>query len=249
MNRASSTYGNFEGMLLQYINIVAPIIRSLWSLEAAHANASDVFIFWLAAAATLKDLFSKGSEKTGITDLLAREVMGIFNKRYKEFFANKIYFVAFTLDPREFHVMISTSFSAHIAAGPSAPLGYPHSEYLKKSTPGLGVIVIPPQVQKNSLNIASNAERMPYANAHKRVKEFLKVLLRPEVDRHETHPIPALMQLTTAQIVDGLRHQIDAYWRGEWPFDQKVENNDPLAWWTSLCHHPHARVLAVCDLF
>ncbi|KAJ7216677.1 hypothetical protein C8J57DRAFT_1255259 [Mycena rebaudengoi] len=29
-------------ILLWYTNIVAPLIRSLWSLEAAHANASDV---------------------------------------------------------------------------------------------------------------------------------------------------------------------------------------------------------------
>jgi hypothetical protein len=102
MNRASSTYSQFESILLQYINIVAPIIRSLWSLEAAHANASDVFVFWLAIAATLKDLFSKGSEKTGIADSLTREITAIFNKRYTEFFTNEVYFVAFALDPREF---------------------------------------------------------------------------------------------------------------------------------------------------
>ena len=32
---------------------------NVWSLKAAHANASDVFVFWLAIAATLNDLFSK----------------------------------------------------------------------------------------------------------------------------------------------------------------------------------------------
>lgn len=108
-NRTSSTYSNFERILLQYINIVAPIIRALWSLEAAHANTSDVFVFWLAIAATLKDLFSKGSEKTGIVDSLARQVTAIFNKRYKEFFTNEVYFVAFMLDPREFQLMLSES--------------------------------------------------------------------------------------------------------------------------------------------
>jgi hypothetical protein len=100
MNRASPVYSQFERTLLQYINIVAPIIRSLWSLEAAHANASDVFVFWLAIAATLKDLFSKGFEKTGIQNSLAYKVTAIFNKRYKEFFSNEVYFVAFMLDPR-----------------------------------------------------------------------------------------------------------------------------------------------------
>jgi hypothetical protein len=103
MNRASGKYSIFEQTLLQYINIIAPIIRSLWSLEAAHANASDVFVFWLAAAATLNDLFSKGPNVTGITLALANGVTGIFNKRYREFFTNDVYFIAFAfkLDPLE----------------------------------------------------------------------------------------------------------------------------------------------------
>ena len=42
MNRASGKYNEFEQILLQYVNIVAPIIQSLWSLEAAHTNVSDV---------------------------------------------------------------------------------------------------------------------------------------------------------------------------------------------------------------
>ena len=99
MNRTSGKYGEFEQSLLQYISIVAPIIRSLWSLEAAHANTADVFIFWLACAATLKDLFSKGPDITGIPNSLAEAVIAIFNKRYAEFFKNEIYFTTFALDP------------------------------------------------------------------------------------------------------------------------------------------------------
>jgi len=52
-NRASGKYNDFKKHMLWYIQIIAPLICSLWSLEAAHANASDVFVFWLAAAATL----------------------------------------------------------------------------------------------------------------------------------------------------------------------------------------------------
>lgn len=58
-NRRSNKYGDFERHLIWYINIVAPLIRSLWSLEGAHANASDVFVFWIAAGATLNDLLAK----------------------------------------------------------------------------------------------------------------------------------------------------------------------------------------------
>ena len=99
----------------------------------------------------------------------------------------------------------------------AAHLGYPLSDYLKKPSPR--VIVIPPLNQRNGATAPN--DRLPYHNAHRRVKDFLKDLLRPEVERHETHPIPALKQApTSSQIVDGLRHQLDAYWHNEWPFDQ-----------------------------
>ena len=110
-NRALGKYVEFEWSLLQYITIVAPIIRSLWSLEAAHANAADVFVFWLASAATLRDLFAKGTATTGIPTSLAEAVIAIFNKRYKEFFANEVYFVAFVLDPRALSFFKSLLFS------------------------------------------------------------------------------------------------------------------------------------------
>ena len=87
------------------MNIVAPLIRSLWSLEAAHANASDVFVFWLAAGATLNDLFSKDVDETGIPRELANQVTEIYNARYKEFFQNDLYFIAFLLDPRK-HLLV-----------------------------------------------------------------------------------------------------------------------------------------------
>jgi hypothetical protein len=87
--------------MLWYINTVAPLIRSLWLLEAAHANASDVFVFWLAAAATLEDLFSKSIHETGIPRDLSNQVTGIYNTRYEEFFQNDLYLIAFLLDSRK----------------------------------------------------------------------------------------------------------------------------------------------------
>jgi len=93
-------YTEFEHNLLIYKEIVAPLIRSLWSLEAAHANASDVLIFWLASAASLKGLFDK-RESIGLTDEMVNNIIRIYNKRYQEFFKHDSYFVAFMLDPRK----------------------------------------------------------------------------------------------------------------------------------------------------
>ena len=87
--------------MLLYLKVVAPCICSLWSLEAASANASDVFIFWLAIASVLRNLLSKDVNETGISVELAKEISDVFNSRYQAFFStSNIYFVAFTLDPR-----------------------------------------------------------------------------------------------------------------------------------------------------
>jgi hypothetical protein len=96
---------------VQYITIVAPFVRSLWSLEAAHANASDVFVFWLAIPATLTDLFSKGTAVTEIKNSLADGMTAIYNKRYKEFFTNEFYFVGFVLDPRKYFALLIYIYS------------------------------------------------------------------------------------------------------------------------------------------
>lgn len=112
MNRASGQYSKFEQILLQYINVVAPIIQSLWSLEAAHANAADVFVFWLACTATLNDLFLKGTNVTGMSLSLANSITTIFNKCYQEFFTNEVYFTAFALDPHKFGAIVFITFNS-----------------------------------------------------------------------------------------------------------------------------------------
>jgi hypothetical protein len=55
--------------------------------------------------------------------------------------------------------------------------------------------------------------------------------------------------LTPAEIVNGLRHQVEAFWRSEWPFNEPIKDGNPLAWWESLQNHPHAHVLAVSFTF
>ena len=88
---------------------MAPIARSIKALESRVANAADVFIFWLGIAASLRSLFSKPSQVTGITSELAGKVTTIVNRRYKEFIDNSptdVYFAAFFLDPRTFHPVL-----------------------------------------------------------------------------------------------------------------------------------------------
>jgi hypothetical protein len=84
--------------------IVAPLAHSIKSLESTQTTASDVYIFWLAIAASLKELFSKGVRVTGISNQLAAKVTAIVNKRYHSFIdesPSDIYFTAFFFDPCE----------------------------------------------------------------------------------------------------------------------------------------------------
>lgn len=94
-------FSKFKLQLTQYVTIVEPHIRAIWALEALRANASDVWVFFAAIAATLKEIFDKPEDDTGIPCEVAKEVIGIFNDRHDEFFMEtELYFTAFCLDPR-----------------------------------------------------------------------------------------------------------------------------------------------------
>ena len=113
-------YLEFHLVLLQYVQIVEPLIRSLWALEASHATASDVFIFFTACAAALKELLERNPEATGIPRTLAKTIVDKFNDRYNELFANDIYFCAFALDPRRLFLCYMTQ-STDICAYQAIP--------------------------------------------------------------------------------------------------------------------------------
>ena len=80
---------------------MAPIAHSIKALEGRAANAADIYIFWLAIAAFLQNLFTHNKD---IDSDLAEKVTAIVNRRYKEFIDDSptdIYFTAFFLDPCE----------------------------------------------------------------------------------------------------------------------------------------------------
>jgi hypothetical protein len=77
-----------------------------------------------------------------------------------------------------------------------------------------------------------------YTNAYSCVKIFLKELLCKKLARHQTHPDdpiePLFKELSPSEVVDGLRHQLEAFWHNEWPFKEPVKDGDPLGWWEAL---------------
>jgi hypothetical protein len=106
--------------MLQYLLICNPFAHSLWCFEAANANGSDMFIFWLAIAAYLTDLFLK-SELTGIPVSLSNKITQIFNTCYNKFFKNKFYFVMLCLDPRKFKAQQEVPYNSFTSVAGRIP--------------------------------------------------------------------------------------------------------------------------------
>lgn len=91
---------------------------------------------------------------------------------------------------------------------------------------------------------------MPYPRAYDRVKEYTKDLLKAMIAYQQQHPEsnvePLLKSLTPKELSIELKRQLEAFWRGQYPFNRPLTSSmDSLAWWLQFQEHPDARVLAV----
>ena len=132
----------------------------------------------------------------------------IFNKQYKEFFANKIYFTVFALDTSKLLISIS-----HFSSW--SPLaGYPLADYLKKPP----TITMPMVDQPNTPRpaVINLPTAFPYPHAYSQVKNYLKDMLHMQLMHCKTHPNdqthPIFKELSAVQIIDDFHHQLEAYW-------------------------------------
>ncbi|KAI0311270.1 ribonuclease H-like domain-containing protein, partial [Amylostereum chailletii] len=232
----SLDYAVFELDLGRFVAITEPLARSTWALESSHANAADVYVFWLACAAQYRELFAKGEDQTGISMELANEVIDIFNDHFDEFFmANEVYFTAFALDPRTCCILHN-----HVLDQAYSPSGYPLSDML-----------LIPETANPSITVPRPGADLsiPHPRSYDRVREYLKTILRPMTEKAEENPaayIPdVLRRRDEADTVEAFRGQLKAFWMGYYPFNEPVKNGNTLSWWKDLLNHPQADVLAM----
>ncbi|KAF8583998.1 hypothetical protein K439DRAFT_1293915, partial [Ramaria rubella] len=98
----SSSALRFEFSLNRLIMILLPFAKAILCFEAAHVTASDVYVFWLAITASIKDVID--DPENDIDEQTACEIRGIINYCFRELFQEPhgdVYVVAFYLDPRE----------------------------------------------------------------------------------------------------------------------------------------------------
>jgi hypothetical protein len=90
---------------------------------------------------------------------------------------------------------------------------------------------------------------MPYPRAYEKTKDYLKNMLKQMLVHIEKFPGTGPELLRTLGPVDAaheLKNQLEAFWRGEYPFivSEEAKGKNPLEWWQHLEHHMHAHVLA-----
>ncbi|KAJ3859091.1 ribonuclease H-like domain-containing protein [Lentinula novae-zelandiae] len=230
-----SDVNTFEITRYQYLAIVGPIARLLWSLESTVANAADVYVFWLAIAATLKNLFSdeQAVSKLGLTSECIQDIIRIVNKRYKDFIDDSptdIYFSAFYLDPR-----------------------FAHSNILKTLTTGSTTTGFTIHVPTAS---STNNNGILHPKAFQRAKTFLKTVLQNEVDALSKYGDKALLHNLFQtryhrkdELVEAFKSQLLAFGRNQFPFKSgRNQDTDPLKWWKHLTQDENADVLATINV-
>jgi len=102
-----STY-LFRRDLTRLAAVLMPIARAIQCLESATTNAADVYRYWLAIVAQLKDLFERDNllrDKMKYPQNVKEDLRRIVNYRFKALIdserAMNIYLLAFALDPGE----------------------------------------------------------------------------------------------------------------------------------------------------
>ncbi|KAK7007106.1 ribonuclease H-like domain-containing protein [Favolaschia claudopus] len=94
-------------------------------------------------------------------------------------------------------------------------------------------------------------EHILYPHAFFRVKEFLKKVLRPLVELHETHDTTCrchpVLKIPDFDFSETLKLQLEAFWLGEPPFHAPVIGDDTMEWWTNLGigNSPRSNVIAM----
>lgn len=107
----------------------------------------------------------------------------------------------------------------------------------------------PPIAPQNKAAIAAHPKAL------RRATDFLKILLRNEVDYFRKRESERefereseasdkedslISQLGPKAFITEFQQQLGAYASKQWPFDVPLKDGDTLGWWESLEKHPHA---------
>ncbi|KAF8348985.1 hypothetical protein F5887DRAFT_1071140 [Amanita rubescens] len=192
-------------LTIQDINRIGDFQEFIKTLNAAIRFFTQNLI---SPESKLRKLFSKGEAITGITPSISSAVSTIVSRRFKAFVNESpmdIYLTAFFLHP-----------------------SYSTSDALLHPASVSHTIHLPARAQNQPLPTVE----IPYPNAFKRAKKYLKKILCDEAEYYKANPM--MPQSPIGQIICKLK-----------PIDGKGETGNVLTWWRDLSSHPLAQVLAL----
>ncbi|KZV86743.1 hypothetical protein EXIGLDRAFT_621476, partial [Exidia glandulosa HHB12029] len=95
-------FGDYDTTLRQLVGVHTPFAKAIKCIESPQIHAGHVWLFWLAALATVQDLFDTNSTTLELPDEVMVQLTSIINRRYDAMFEgprNAVYKAALFLDP------------------------------------------------------------------------------------------------------------------------------------------------------
>lgn len=100
--RGRSAFTEYNDKLTQLVGVLEPFAKALKCIETAQIHPGHVWLFWLAALATLQCQLDDNTANLELPDDVIEQVISIINKRYGEMFEGPrgaLYKAALFLDP------------------------------------------------------------------------------------------------------------------------------------------------------
>ncbi|KAJ7828008.1 hypothetical protein B0H13DRAFT_1656537, partial [Mycena leptocephala] len=209
--------------LKQLVMILEPIARAIKCLEGLGVTVGDVWKFYVAITAVLRDLFAE--DILSFPQSLQDDVCSIVNRRFDEMIhgpSGDLYLAGFYLDPE--HV--------------KSPLLF------RTTANQLSTAISLPPVAQFSTSNATDKDLRDSMPAYPKVGIFLKKILAKELQAGRKDP--AFIPYNSGdQILDAFKSQFESYTRQYPPFSARSQAwSQPIQYWTAMSQQEEASILA-----
>lgn len=226
----------YELGLNQLLGVTEGAARTAQCLEAAKANPADVYLFWLAMLASIKQ--SLDDPKLAIPTAVKEQVRGVANYRWREFFEDgpsQVHLAAFYLNPRTSNLLVTRSeLTMHYL-----PTVYARSDIFTNPNPFF-----------ESPAAAALNQQVPEGVKHPKtflaVARFVAQVAANEIN-HGINPAFTEWRSRGGNAFQAaIRQQFIAYSHGHFPFNAPVVKDQGIAaWWMAFRGAENASLLGV----
>ncbi|KAF9025001.1 hypothetical protein BDZ89DRAFT_1040796 [Hymenopellis radicata] len=211
-------YSTFNLRLTQLVCVLEPIARAIKCLEGLNTNVSDVWKFYIAISAVIRDLFSENSQ--GYPTEVQEAIRQIVNSRFKEMMGVEggvIYLAGFFLDPAQI----------------TSPI-------LKKSQANV--------LERGAVRIRGIPANRADQDLRDAIPVYAKVgifLVKMLYREMQSRLIPECSHYGNSDAaVSALKLQLEAYARQSAPFCNRSPMWSAIKYWREMARSPHADVLS-----